>query len=140
MRLKPIYDGLCVKLPNRNGQLEEMGSLMQPSIVERLVALRAFLYEEEAGTISVRLERKGRGSEVGYWVGYKRREGKLRKTYISEAYALDPYNLDRAAKRLLDGEQDEPLLLSSEAGSQDERRGRNRPTSSILDEATKREN
>jgi hypothetical protein len=101
MRLKPLYDGYTVKLPNGDGQLEDIGSLSNSASVARLVGIKAFLYEEEAGQISVRLERKGRGSEAGYWVAYKRHEGKLRKTYICEAYALDPYNLDQAAQRLL---------------------------------------
>lgn len=101
MRLKPLYDGYTVKLPNGAGQLEDIGSLSHSATVARLVDVKAFLYEEEGGQISVRLERKGRGSEVGYWVAYKRRAGKLRKTYICEAYALDPHQLDEAAQRLL---------------------------------------
>lgn len=101
MRLKPLYDGYTVKLPNSDGQIEDIGSLSSSVAVTRLVGVKAFLYEEEAGQISVRLERKGRGSEAGYWVAYKRRAGKLRKTYICEAYALDPHNLDAAAQRLL---------------------------------------
>jgi hypothetical protein len=101
MRLKPLYDGYTVKLPNAQGQLEDIGSLTSSASVARLVGVKAFLYEAEAGQISVRLECKGRGSEAGYWVAYKRQAGKLRKTYICEAYALDPHNLDQAAQRLL---------------------------------------
>lgn len=101
MRLKPRYDGYTVKLPNASGEMEEIGCLTRPSSVERLIALGAFIYEEGGGEVSVRLERKGRGSDLGYWVAYKRTNGKLRKAYISEAYALDPYNLDTAARRLL---------------------------------------
>ena len=70
--------------------------------VDRLIAVKAFLYEDEGRQISVRLERKVRGSDVGYWVAYKRQSGRLRKTYICEAYALDPWNLDIAAKRLIE--------------------------------------
>lgn len=101
MRLKPLYDGYTVKLPNGEGQLEDIGSLSRSASVARLVGVQGFTYEEEAGQISVRLERKGRGSKAGYWVAYKRHEGKLRKTYICEAYALEPHNLDQAAQRLL---------------------------------------
>ena len=103
MRLKPVYDGYTVKLPNGASELEEIGDLHSFACVRRLVELKAFLYEEGTGTVSVRLERKRRGSETGYWVAYKRHAGKLHKTYICEAYALDPYNLDDAARRLLRG-------------------------------------
>jgi hypothetical protein len=98
---KPVYDGYTVKLPNGQGELEDLGGLTTSGSLARLIALKAFLYVEEAGQISVRLEPKGRGSAEGYWVGYKRVAGKLHKTYICEAYALDPYNLDQAARRLL---------------------------------------
>lgn len=102
MRAKPLYDGYTVKLPNAAGEMEDIGDLNLPSSVDRLIAVKAFLYEDEGRQISVRLERKDRGSEVGYWVAYKRKCGRLRKTYICEAYALDPYNLDMAARRLFD--------------------------------------
>jgi hypothetical protein len=100
MRVKPVYDGCAVKLANAAGEMEDLGSLMLARNVSRLVAVKAFLYTQDAGQISVRLECKGRGSEAGYWVAYKRIAGKLRKAYICEAYALDPYNLDEAARRL----------------------------------------
>lgn len=102
MRAKPLYDGYTVKLPNASGEMEDIGSLTLPESVESLIALKAFLYEDEGRQISVRLERKRRGSEVGYWVAYKREHGRLRKTYICEAYLLDPWNLDMAARRLWD--------------------------------------
>jgi len=102
MRAKPVYDGYTVKLPNVVGEMEDIGGLHLPSSVARLIAVKAFLYAEAGRQISVRLERKGRGSEVGYWVAYKRKCGRLCKTYVCEANALDPYNLDMAAKRLLD--------------------------------------
>ena len=101
MRAKPTYDGHSVKLPNTSGEMEDIGSLHRAKSVDRLIAVKAFIYTEENGQISVRLERKHRGSNVGYWVAYKRCGGKLRKVYVSEAYALDPYNLDDAARRLL---------------------------------------
>jgi hypothetical protein len=82
--------------------MEDIGDLNLPSSVDRLVAVKAFIYGDEGRQITVRLERKGRGSEAGYWVGYKRQAGRLRKTYICEAYALHPWTLDSAAKRLLD--------------------------------------
>lgn len=102
MRAKPLYDGYTVKLPNAAGEMEEIGDLNLPHSVDRLIAVKAFVYEDDGGSISIRLERKDRGSEVGYWVAYKRQNGKLRKTYICEAYALHPWYLDMAAKRLLD--------------------------------------
>jgi hypothetical protein len=101
MRAKPTYDGHSVKLPNASGEMEDIGSLHRAKSVDLLIAVKAFIYVEENGQISVRLERKRRGSDVGYWVAYKRCGGKLRKAYVSEAYALDPYNLDEAARRLL---------------------------------------
>jgi hypothetical protein len=102
MRAKPLYDGYTVKLPNEAGEMEDIGDLHLPATVDRLIAVKAFLYEDQGRQISVRLERKCRGSDVGYWVGYKRQGGRLRKTYICEAYALHPWTLDSAAKRLLD--------------------------------------
>jgi hypothetical protein len=121
MRLKPLYDGSTVKLPNSTGQLEDIGSLSSSASVARLVGVQAFIYEEEAGQISVRLERKGRGSEAGYWVAYKRHKGKLRKTYICEAYALDPHNLDQAAQRLLAEGREAPEKHDSEGDTQREK-------------------
>jgi len=102
MRVKPLYDGHTVKLPKAAGEIEAIGSLHSPANVARLIALKAFIYEAEGGQISVRLERKKRGSDQGYWIAYKRQDGRLRKTYICEANALDPWNLDSAALRLLE--------------------------------------
>jgi len=106
MRLKPIYDGRCVKiprkLPNGIGDLEEVGGLSSAAVVSRLVELGAFVYEADAGQVNVWLERKKRGSETGYWVAYKRHARQLHKVYICEAFALDPHNLDAAAVRLFD--------------------------------------
>ena len=101
MQLKPTYDGYSVKLPNASGEMQDVGSLLKAKSVDLLIAAKAFIYVEEKGQISVRLERKRRGSDVGYWVAYKRCSGKLRKAYVSEAYSLDPDNLDQAARRLL---------------------------------------
>jgi hypothetical protein len=100
MRAKALYDGYTIKLPNVAGEMEDIGDLDLPNSVARLIAVKAFIYDEGSGRVSVRLERKGRGSEEGYWVAYKRTGGKLRKTYICEAYALHPWTLDIAAKRL----------------------------------------
>jgi len=100
MHLKPHYDGWTVKLPNVHGGYEDIGDLNAPATVDRLVAVKTFVYEADAGPVSVRLERKRRGSEIGYWVAYKRHAGKLHKTYVCEAYALDAFNIDYAAVRL----------------------------------------
>ena len=102
MRLKPLYDGYTVKLPNGHGEMEDIGELRSSRAVARLVEAKAFLYEDEEGTLSVRLEPKSRGSEVGYWVAYKRSQGRLYKAYVCDAYALDPYDLDVAARRLFE--------------------------------------
>jgi len=101
MRLKAIYDGDTVKLPNGAGELEDLGALMSGRALCGLVRAGAFIYEAEAGRMSVRLECKARGSSAGYWFAYKRWRGKLLKMYLCEAYALDPYVLDRVAWRLL---------------------------------------
>jgi len=98
---KAIYDGYTVKLPNASGELEDVGPLMSGRAIVGLVGAKAFLYEAEEGRISVRLECKARGSLAGYWFAYKRLRGKLMKMYLCEAYALDPWLLDRVARRLL---------------------------------------
>jgi hypothetical protein len=101
MGQKAVYDGYTVKLPNGVGEMEDLGSLMSGPALTGLVRVRAFIYEAEEGRISVRLESKMRGSSAGYWFAYKRLGGKLRKMYLCEAYALDPWLLDRVARRLL---------------------------------------
>src|SRR5438105_1218272 len=99
MRRKAVYDGYRVQLPNSANEMDDLGGLLSVRALEALVRTKAFVYEAEGGVVSVRLERKERGSEIGYWMAYKRQGGKLRKTYICEAYALDPHNLDEAAQR-----------------------------------------
>jgi len=101
MRQRAVYDGYSVKLPNTAGETEVVGDLCEYRTVARLIALGAFRYEDDDGPISVRLERKDRGSAEGYWVAYKRSNRKLHKTYVCEAHVLDPYNLDMAYKRLM---------------------------------------
>lgn len=101
MRNRPFYDGYTLKLPNGNGEMEEVGDLTSGRNLRRLISVGAFIYEAETGRISVRLERKARGSSAGYWFAYKRARGKLMKMYLCEAYALEPYLLDRVARRLL---------------------------------------
>ncbi|MGH9419027.1 MAG: hypothetical protein ACRD3J_03570 [Thermoanaerobaculia bacterium] len=101
MKVKPTYDGYSVRLPNAQGEMENIGSLSLYENVAHLVELKSFIYAQEADRISVRLELKKRGSEFGYWVAYKRRKGRLHKTYVCEAYMLNPWNLDDAARRLL---------------------------------------
>ncbi len=97
---KATYDGYVVKLPNTQGNLEEIGGLHTAQTLLRLITAGAFVYTTDAGDVSVRLERKARGPLLGYWSAYKRRGGKLHKTYIAAAFALDPYNLEAAAQRL----------------------------------------
>jgi hypothetical protein len=101
MREKALYDGYSVQLPNGAGEIEDLGPLMSGRALAGLIRVQAFVYEAETGRISVRLERKARGSSAGYWFAYKRLGGKLLKMYLCEAYALDPYLLDRVARRLL---------------------------------------
>jgi hypothetical protein len=78
------------------------GDLDDVPVLDALIAAGSFLYKADAGVIHVRLERKVRGSTDGYWVAYKRLRGRLHKTYLCEASALDPYNLEAAARRLLE--------------------------------------
>lgn len=101
MGKKAVYDGTTVKLPNGAGEMQEQGSLLSGPALRALVQARAFIYEAEAGRISVRLESKARGSSAGYWFAYKRLRGRLLKMYLCEAYALNPVLLDRVARRLL---------------------------------------
>lgn len=101
MRGKAFYDGYTVKLPNASGEMEDCGPLMSARALAGLIAVKAFIYEAEEGTISVRLETKARGSDLGYWFAYKRVRGKLQKMYLCEAYALNPWLLDRVARTLL---------------------------------------
>ncbi len=98
---KAIYDGSVVKLPNSQGELEEIGGLHASQTLRRLLQVGAFVYTTEGGCVSVRLESKARGPLQGYWSAYKRGGGRLHKTYIAAAFALDPYNLEEAAQRLL---------------------------------------
>ena len=101
MRAKAVYDGYSVKLPNSAGETEDLGGLFSVRAVSALVRVCAFVYLCEEGSMSVRLERKARGSSEGYWCAYKRLGGKLFKRYLCEAYALDPYILDTVARELL---------------------------------------
>lgn len=104
---KAIYDGSVVKLSNSQGNLEEIGGLHASQTLSRLIKTGAFVYTTEAGSISVRLESKARGPLQGYWSAYKRIGGRLHKTYIAAAFALDPYNLEEAAQRLLSSAAEE---------------------------------
>ncbi len=58
MRLKPLYDGYTVKLPNGDGSLEEIGGLEYSASVVRLVCLGSFVYEAEGGRISAELRHR----------------------------------------------------------------------------------
>ncbi len=98
---KVVYDGSTVQLPNGLGGMEQIGGLHDLATVCRLVTLGAFIYVTETGNVSVRLESKARGPLRGYWSAYKRIGGKLHKTYVAAAFALDPYNLEDASQRLL---------------------------------------
>jgi hypothetical protein len=101
MPIKPYYDDYWVYLPTADGAFACAGDLDDGPVRDALIAAGSFLYKAENGVIHVRLERKVRGSADGYWVAYKRRSGRLHKTYLCEASALDPYNLYAAARRLL---------------------------------------
>lgn len=98
---KAIYDGYVVKLPNSLGELEEIGELDASGTLDRLVTAGAFVYSTDTGCVSVRLESKARGPSLGYWSAYKRIGGRLHKTYVATVFALDAYNLEEAAQRLL---------------------------------------
>jgi hypothetical protein len=116
---KAIYDGFVVKLPNSQGELEEIGGLYASQTLRRLIQAGAFVYTTEGGCVSVRLESKARGPLQGYWSAYKRIGGRLHKTYIAAAFALDPYNLEEGAQRLL-------------ASAEEKLPNRQPPTTSVL--------
>ncbi|HEY5846717.1 MAG TPA: LuxR C-terminal-related transcriptional regulator [Microlunatus sp.] len=61
---------------------------------------RSFFYEGSAGTLTARKER--RGGRDGYWTAYRKRDGKLRKTYLGKAERVTQRRLDEAARFLAD--------------------------------------
>jgi hypothetical protein len=61
---------------------------------------RSFYYEGSAGTLTARKERRAGGD--GYWTAYRKRDGKLRKTYLGKAERVTQHRLDEAARFLAD--------------------------------------
>jgi LuxR family transcriptional regulator, maltose regulon positive regulatory protein len=79
---------------------------------------RAFTYKGVAGHLAARCElRRG----IGYWYGYRRREGKLKKIYLGRSEELTQEKLERASALLagempsqrLVGDWDFPDLIAS---------------------------
>jgi LuxR family transcriptional regulator, maltose regulon positive regulatory protein len=62
-------------------------------------ASRSFSFEGSAGTLTARKEWRSGGGE-GYWTAYRKRDGKLRKTYIGKAEKVTQHRLDEAARFL----------------------------------------
>jgi LuxR family transcriptional regulator, maltose regulon positive regulatory protein len=71
-------------------------------------ASRSFSFEGSAGTLTARKERRGGGVE-GYWTAYRKRDGKLRKTYIGKAEKVTQHRLDEAARFLAESGKGMPL-------------------------------
>ena len=59
---------------------------------------RSFSFEGSAGTLTARKER--RGASDGYWTAYRKRNGKLFKTYLGKAEKVTRHRLDEAARFL----------------------------------------
>jgi LuxR family maltose regulon positive regulatory protein len=58
---------------------------------------QSFLFEGGAGHFTARRETR-RGSE--YWYAYRRRDGKLSKTYLGKSEELTPERLEQASAHL----------------------------------------
>ena len=76
-------------------------------------ATRSFSVSGPAGSLTVRKEFRS-GSDEGYWTAYRKRDGKLRKTYIGKAEKVTRHRLDEAARLLAesgtDGPPNEPTI------------------------------
>jgi LuxR family transcriptional regulator, maltose regulon positive regulatory protein len=70
-------------------------------------ATRSFSLSGPAGTLTARKERRG-GAGEGYWTAYRKRDGKLRKTYIGKAEKVTQHRLDEAARFLAESGTDMP--------------------------------
>jgi ATP/maltotriose-dependent transcriptional regulator MalT len=70
-------------------------------------ASRSFSFEGSVGTLTARKERRGGGGE-GYWTAYRKRDGKLRKTYLGKAEKVTQHRLDEAARFLAESGTDMP--------------------------------
>jgi LuxR family transcriptional regulator, maltose regulon positive regulatory protein len=62
-------------------------------------ATRSFSFRGPTGTLTARKEHR-RGSVEGYWTAYRKRGGKLRKTYLGKAEKVTQHRLDEAARFL----------------------------------------
>jgi len=60
---------------------------------------RSFSFEGSAGSLTARKERRGGGGD-GYWTAYRKRDGRLRKTYLGKAEKVTQHRLDEAARFL----------------------------------------
>ena len=70
-------------------------------------ATRSFSVSGPAGSLTVRKEFRS-GSDEGYWTAYRKRDGKLRKTYIGKAEKVTQHRLDEAALVLAGAAMDAP--------------------------------
>jgi LuxR family maltose regulon positive regulatory protein len=82
-------------------------------------ATRSFSFRGPAGTLTARKERRS-GSVEGYWVAYRKRDGKLRKTYLGKAEKVTQHRLDQAAQFLagsgIDGPPDKAAIAIASTG------------------------
>ena len=62
------------------------------------------LVRGSAGTLTARKER--RGAVDGYWTAYRKRDGKLLKTYLGKAEKVTQHRLDEAARSLAEPADD----------------------------------
>ena len=67
-------------------------------------ANRSFSFEGSAGTLTARKER--RGAADGYWTAYRKRDGKLLKTYLGKSEKVTRNRLDEAARSLAEPSSD----------------------------------
>jgi LuxR family transcriptional regulator, maltose regulon positive regulatory protein len=70
-------------------------------------ATRSFSFRGLAGTFTARKERRGSAGE-GYWTAYRKRDGRLRKTYIGKAEKVTQHRLDEAGQFLAEFGTDMP--------------------------------
>src|SRR5918998_598292 len=70
-------------------------------------ATRSFSFRGAAGTLTARKERRGSAGE-GYWTAYRKRDGKLRKTYLGKAEKVTQHRLDQAAQFLAESVTEMP--------------------------------
>jgi LuxR family maltose regulon positive regulatory protein len=97
-RLPAVHDGALVARPG--AAPVPVGS---PAWLDWLRDARSFTFAGASGTFTARHEERS-GSR--FWYAYRRKEGKLRKTYLGRSAELSLHRLEQAARSLesMDGE------------------------------------